>query len=169
MKVMSLTSCAGRLLPPGRFFVLISLTGSFDPRVTVRPERLGQFEKSNDLIGNRTRELPAWSIVFFFQRCYECNDVKFSNLETQIWTVFPPGLQGSAEKWNGVCSVEFGVWETSCGLEQRNGKQTAEYIQAAPASVTLFIGAVTSRNQWQLHGGEKVPLYMLSVVLRVMN
>jgi hypothetical protein len=41
---------AGRPLPPGRFRVLIS-------------GRIRSIEKSNDLIGNRTLDLPACSIV----------------------------------------------------------------------------------------------------------
>jgi hypothetical protein len=34
-----------------------------DPRALVRLEGLGQLRKSNDLIGNRTHDLPACSIV----------------------------------------------------------------------------------------------------------
>jgi hypothetical protein len=48
---------ASRYLPPGRFLVLISLRGWVDPRDIVRLERLGQLKKSNDLIGNRIRDL----------------------------------------------------------------------------------------------------------------
>jgi hypothetical protein len=55
--------CAGRLLPPGRFLVLVSVRGSVDPRAIVRLEGLGIFKKSNNLIGIRTRDLPACSIV----------------------------------------------------------------------------------------------------------
>jgi hypothetical protein len=54
---------AGRPLAPGRFLVLISVRGSVDSGAIVRLEGFGQFEKSNDLIGNRTRILPACSIV----------------------------------------------------------------------------------------------------------
>jgi hypothetical protein len=53
----------GRLLRPGRFLVLIYLSGSVDPRIIVRLEGLDQLKNSNDLIGNLNRELPAYSIL----------------------------------------------------------------------------------------------------------
>jgi hypothetical protein len=55
---------AGRLLPPGMFLVLISVRGWVDPRAAVRLEALGQLKKSYDLIGIRTRDLSACSIVY---------------------------------------------------------------------------------------------------------
>jgi hypothetical protein len=54
---------ADRPLPPGRFLVLISDGGWVDPKAIVLPERLGKLEKSNDLIGNRTRDPSDCSIV----------------------------------------------------------------------------------------------------------
>jgi hypothetical protein len=54
---------SGRLLPAGRSLVLISVRGWVDPRTIVQLEELGQFKKSNNLIGNRIRDRTACSIV----------------------------------------------------------------------------------------------------------
>jgi hypothetical protein len=55
---------AGRtLFTPRKILVLISLLGSVDHGAIVWLEELGKLKKSNDLIGNRTRELPAFSIM----------------------------------------------------------------------------------------------------------
>jgi hypothetical protein len=53
---------AGRPLPLGRFLVLIFVRDWADHRAIVRLEGLGQF-KIIHLIGTRTRNLPAYSIV----------------------------------------------------------------------------------------------------------
>jgi hypothetical protein len=63
MAVRLSTLSAGRPLSPGIFLVLISVRGSIDPRAIVRLEVLGQFKKSNDLIGTWTSDLPACSVV----------------------------------------------------------------------------------------------------------
>jgi hypothetical protein len=60
-EVVSLTR--RRPLPPRRFLVLISVRGWVDPRAIVRLLRIRSIEKSKDLIGIRTRDLPACSIL----------------------------------------------------------------------------------------------------------
>jgi hypothetical protein len=51
VRLSALPAC--RILPPGRFLVLILLEAS----------RIRSVEKADDLIGNRTRDLPACNVV----------------------------------------------------------------------------------------------------------
>jgi hypothetical protein len=54
---------AGRPLPPGRFLVLISVKSLSRPQDHNAAGRIRSVEKSSDLIGNRTRDIPACSVV----------------------------------------------------------------------------------------------------------
>jgi hypothetical protein len=54
---------SGRPLPPGTFLVLISVRGWPQTQGHSEAGTIRSVEKSNDLIGNRTRDLPTRSIV----------------------------------------------------------------------------------------------------------
>jgi hypothetical protein len=64
VRLISLTHRpAGRHLSPERFLVHISAIVRVELRAIVRLEELGQLKKSNNLIGDRNRDLPACSTV----------------------------------------------------------------------------------------------------------
>jgi hypothetical protein len=52
---------AGRPLPPERFMVLISVRRQSQPQSHSQAGRIRSIEKSNDLIGNSTHDLPSSS------------------------------------------------------------------------------------------------------------
>jgi hypothetical protein len=54
---------AGRPLPPGKFQEYSWYSFLLEVEATPGLEGLGQLKKSNDLIGIRSRDLPACSIV----------------------------------------------------------------------------------------------------------
>jgi hypothetical protein len=54
---------AGRIYPPGRFVVFISVLGWVDPRAVMRLEGLRKLKKKINFIGVQTCDLPACSVV----------------------------------------------------------------------------------------------------------
>jgi hypothetical protein len=63
MAVRLLALRAGHPLPPGRFLVLIFVTGQAHPRATVRVEGLSQPKIPINSSGIETRDRPAYSVV----------------------------------------------------------------------------------------------------------
>jgi hypothetical protein len=63
MAVRLSPSRTGRPLPPGRFLVLISVKRLSRPHGHSAAGRIRSIEKSSDLIGDRTRDLPACRVV----------------------------------------------------------------------------------------------------------
>jgi hypothetical protein len=62
-ELLSLTCRPVAIFPPAKFLVVISVRGWVDPRAIELAGTMMSVEKSHNIIGNRTRDLPAYSIV----------------------------------------------------------------------------------------------------------
>jgi hypothetical protein len=132
---------AGRLYLPGKFVVLISVSGWIDPRVIMRLEGLGKLKKSNDFIGNWTRDLSPCSIV-----------PPPPDLKGMIWQLkrrfCSQRMMPSAYKQlsqltlRGIRSGDFWVQQAICIYKYRAFRFRNEYS-----------GSLPNRNQWDVVEG----------------
>jgi hypothetical protein len=130
---------ASRPLPAGRFLVLISVRRWVDPRDHSAAGWISSTEKSNDLIGNRTRDLPACSIVpshKTLQMQYVMgNDHLQCLMENEVHI-----LERILQKWV-VCDTEDCYSSSSgCGALAGfyvNTEWTSVYVERLSASLEL--------------------------------
>jgi hypothetical protein len=115
---------SGRPLPQERFLVLICVRGCVDPRAIVRLEGLDQLKKSRNLIGIRSRNLPACSIV------------------PQLTTLprVPSGEWGSVKRGGSVSALYSVQWQHDwwwIGMEfDGSGRCLTETVSAHLPGVT---------------------------------
>jgi hypothetical protein len=89
---------AGHPLPPGRFLVLISFRSWVNPGTIVRLEGLRKFKQFNNLIANRTCDLPAWSIVLRSTSLPRTPVGNYSNYVSLI-ILWPPLWSSGQSSW----------------------------------------------------------------------
>jgi hypothetical protein len=101
-------------LPQKIFLVLISVGGSVDTRVIVRPE--GFMSMKNSTIGNRTRDHP--------QFVAQCLNQLRHRVPPQKWVpgMFPGVRAGSAQSWQPSCADRFERSESQPRVTLRAGQ-----------------------------------------------
>jgi hypothetical protein len=106
---------AGRLLPQGRFMILISVIG------WVAVGRIRSSKKSNDLIGNRTLDLPACSIVLdpttLYQTTWRTSSQRYLSSKCEISEcVLSHILSAVCSKISNPVSRKFMLMDTVCSI-----------------------------------------------------